>query len=194
MIGYLTGELKVRYPGEVIIVVSGVGYRVNVSAETASKLGELDEVVSVHTHHHIRESEQKLFGFMSLEDRLTFETLLSAHGVGPSLAMAVLDTLGNQGLQSAVMNQDLQALCRVPGVGKKTAQRLIVELSNKIDLTTIPASSEDDQIAPNARQDLADALTSLGYSPEEIAAALKAVPDEGDINTQIRNALAAIAF
>lgn len=194
MIGSLRGELANREPNEVIIEVAGVGYRVTIGPEVSAKLGEIGASVFVHIHHHIREDAQHLYGFIELDDRITFETLLSAHGVGPSLALAIMSVHGPEGLRRAVADEDVAALCLVPGVGKKTAQRLLVELSSKLDAPIgapgpggLPGST-----APG-RVDVRDGLAALGYSEEEIAIALRDVPDDGDSAVQIRAALAILA-
>lgn len=125
-----------------------------------------------------------------------FETLLSAHGVGPSLALAILSVHGPDGLRRAVVDEDVATLCLVPGVGKKTAQRLLVELSSKVDAPT--GHSGDGSSIPgglsSSRGDVRDGLAALGYTDEEVAHALREVPDEGDTATQIRSALNLLAF
>ena len=116
MIGTLRGELIDRSGGEVIIEVAGIGYRVTVSPATAVALGELGEQVFVHVHHHYREDDQTLYGFTSREERITFEALISAHGVGPALGLAILGVHDPAGLQTVLATEDLAALCLVPGV------------------------------------------------------------------------------
>ena len=196
MIGSLRGKLLAREPNEVLIDVGGVGYRVTIGPEVSASLGELQADVFVHIHHHIREDAQQLYGFSGLEDRIMFETLLSAHGVGPSLALAIMSVHGPDGLRRAVADEDVASLCLVPGVGKKTAQRLLVELSSKVE-APFGGSTESFNVpggAKSARGDLRDGLAGLGYSDEEIAHAMRQVPDEGDTATQIRGALNVLAF
>lgn len=182
MIGMLRGSIVDRDPkGEVIVDVSGVGYLVVVTPTTLAKVLLGDEVV-FHVHHHFREADQTLYGFLSKEDRLAFQGLLAAHGVGPALALAILATHGASRLAAILADGDLAALCDVPGVGKKTAQRLLVELKDKLVITL------DDEIgigpAKNSGEaDVRDALTNLGYSPKEISAALTSVGADADADT-----------
>ncbi len=191
MIGSLRGTVIDREAvldrsaaAELIIEVGGVGYRVSVTAATMSRL-PADETVLLHIHHHIREADQKLYGFLVKEERAAFEGLLSAHGVGPALALAVLATHPVDQLARILADDDLSALCEVPGVGKKTAQRLLVELKSTlvlpvldgVDGATIDLNGSANG-AGGALVDVREALENLGYSSEEIRRAVAAVADQ----------------
>ncbi|HSL56442.1 MAG TPA: Holliday junction branch migration protein RuvA, partial [Acidimicrobiales bacterium] len=135
MIGSLRGTLLDRsLEGEVLVEVGGVGYRVTMSPTAAVAIGELDDEVFVHVHHHIREDEQRLYGFATRDERVAFQALLGAHGVGPALALAILTVHPPAALARVLADDDLAALCLVPGVGKKTAARLLIELKSRFDL------------------------------------------------------------
>ena len=127
MIGSVRGTLLERLPsGEVLVEVSGIGYRVIVAPSTAASLGETGSKVFLHTHHHRREDAETLYGFPSSEQRMVFEALLSAHGVGPAMALGIMSVHSPAALVRVLSNDDIDALCLVPGVGKKTAARLLI--------------------------------------------------------------------
>ena len=142
MIGSLRGTLGDRSgTGEVLVEVAGVGYRVTVTPTTVVELGDPGAEVFVHIHHHIREDAQTLYGFLTREERDGFEALLGAHGVGPALALAILSVHGPDALALVVAEDDVDALCLVPGVGKKTAARLLIELKSRLRVPVLEAGS-----------------------------------------------------
>ena len=171
MIGTLRGVLQERLEdGQVLVEVAGVGYRVTVTPTTSVSVGEVGQEIFLHIHHHFRESDQTLFGFLSRQERRCFETLLSAHGVGPSLALAVLGVHGPNELVRLIAEEDVSSLCLVPGIGKKTASRLLIELKDSLDI-----SAELDAVNTgtgadrrSAMVEVQEALGGLGYSLEEI--------------------------
>lgn len=197
MIGSLRGTLLERESEDVLIEVAGVGYRVVVGPEVAASLGEVGGEVFVHIHHHIREDAQTLYGFANSAERRSFVALLSAHGVGPALAQAILSVHDPVSLHQVLATDDIAALCLVPGVGKKTAARLLVELKSKLDVpegdlaATVAAGS--DSPSSGTRRDVRDALSGLGYGDEEIVAVLREVPDDGDVSAQLKEALRRLA-
>ncbi|HEY8545784.1 MAG TPA: Holliday junction branch migration protein RuvA [Acidimicrobiales bacterium] len=206
MIGSLRGQLLDRGTGEVLIEVAGVGYRVVTSPTTAVGLGEPGDEVFVWVHHHVREEAETLYGFATREERVTFEALLGAHGVGPALALAILSVHGPAELSRILLEDDVAALCLVPGVGKKTAARLLVELKSRLDIPAadlVPAAGvagggangNGNGAAPadSARADVRAALAGLGYTADEIRSATAELPAEGDAAELLRLALAHLA-
>ena len=199
MIGSVRGTLLERLPsGEVLVEVSGIGYRVIVAPSTAASLGETGSKVFLHTHHHRREDAETLYGFPSSEQRMVFEALLSAHGVGPAMALGIMSVHSPAALVRVLANDDIDALCLVPGVGKKTAARLLIELKSKLDipgldLTAGSASTDGTGVGSSSVADVRSALTELGYGPEEVAEAVKELPDSSDTAELLRLALQRLA-
>lgn len=188
MIGSLRGQiLERRVDGTVLLEVGGVGYNVTVSLRSIPEL-EPGSSAFLLIHHHIREDAQTLFGFTSNEDRSTFQTLITTHGVGPALAMAVLATHPPAALIDIVASNDVAALQLVPKVGKKTAERLIVELKNRLSLDIIDGPSGREG-GGSSVADVRDALTGLGYGSDEIREVLRELPGDVDAATLLRDAL-----
>jgi Holliday junction DNA helicase RuvA len=189
MIGSLRGTVLERFtPSTVLIEVAGVGYLCSV---TTSTFAELEPTVSVflHVHHHIREDAQTLFGFSSRVERDTFNILIATHGIGPAMAMAILSTYSPTALVTVVTSGDTQALTVVPGVGKKTAERLMIELKSRLNLEGISAVDTYGSVQ-SAAADVREALTALGYGPEEIREAMRQLTTADDAETMLRDALA----
>ncbi len=199
MIGSVRGSLLERFSsGEVLGEVSGIGYRVIVSPSTAASLGEVGAEVFLHTHHHKREDAESLYGFPTSEQRLVFEALLSAHGVGPSLALGILSVHPPASLLRILANDDIDALCLVPGVGKKTAARLLIELKSKLDIPGLGIDTgapfvDGETTSSSSVADVRTALTELGYAPDEIAEATKELPQSDDTAELLRLALQRLA-
>jgi Holliday junction DNA helicase RuvA len=187
VIGSLRGEVLERgLDGTVLVEVGGVGYLVVVSPRT---LAELEPTTSVflHIHHHIREDGQTLYGFATREERATFQVLIATHGVGPALAMAILATHSPAALVDVVASGDIGALTLVPGVGRKTAERLLIELKSRLSvpvLDPVGASSGGSAIG-----EVREALAGLGYAPDEIRDAMRELPAEADAALLLRDAL-----
>jgi Holliday junction DNA helicase RuvA len=195
MIGSLRGHVIDRDGTEVLVEVAGVGHRVSCTPSTAAELGAAPGEVFVWIHHQVREDAETLYGFCQRAERVVFETLITTHGVGPALALAILSVHSPKALRLAIATDDLAALCLVPGVGRKTAARLLVELKSRLDLGDVdPADLSEAGSAvvggaPNAHADVRDALTGLGYGPDEVAAVLRDLPTEGDPSDLLRQAL-----
>lgn len=188
MIGSLRGHVLERdLDGTVLLEVGGVGYVVTVSPRT---LAELEPTASafLHVHHHIREDAQTLYGFATRDERATFQTLIATHGVGPALAMAILATHPPAALVDVVADGDVAALTLVPGVGKKTAERLLVELKSRLSvpvLDPVGAGTGGGSVVGDVRE----ALAGLGYQAEEIRDVMREVASDGDAAAMLRDAL-----
>lgn len=202
MIGSLRGTLLHRGAAELLVEVTGVGYRCVVAPATAVTVGEVGAEVFVHVHHHVREDTETLYAFASLEERVCFEALLGAHGVGPALALAILSVHDPAALRRVLADDDVAALCLVPGVGRKTAARLLIELKTRLDvpeLDGIPApvdgNGSSGTAGPPARTEVREALAGLGYGPDEVREALAALPDDApdDASVLLRLALRSLA-
>jgi Holliday junction DNA helicase RuvA len=197
MIGSLRGALLDRsLDGEVLVEAAGVGYRVTTTPELAATIGAIGDEVFLHVHHHVREDAQTLYGFRSKDERICFEALLSAHGVGPSLALAIMSVHPPLQLHRALSSDDVDALCMVPGIGKKTATRLIVELKSKLHLPVVDLANLSDPVVSGERSahaDVRDALLGLGYTQEEIRKVVADLPPEGDPAVLVRQALQLMA-
>jgi holliday junction DNA helicase RuvA len=186
MIGSLRGSVLERTTaGDVLLEVGGVGYLVTVSSRV---LGELEPgtPVFLYIHHHVREDAQTLYGFTSRDDRTTFQALIGTHGIGPALAVAILATHPPAALFDVVANNDAAALTLVPGIGRKTAERLIIELRDRL---SVPVLDSSDGTSVSAVADVRDALAGLGYGTDEIRDVLRELPTGGDSATLLRDAL-----
>lgn len=198
MIGSLRGTLVDRGAAEVTVEVAGVGYRVVVSPTTAVSLGDPGDEIFCWTHHHQREDAQVLYGFLTKDERLCFEALIGAHGVGPALALAILSVHSPRALALILAEDDLSALCLVPGVGKKTAARLLIDLKSRLSIpdlgeARVASGGTRPSSVPSARADVRDALVGLGYSDVEVRGALEDLPDDGDAASMLRDALQMLA-
>jgi Holliday junction DNA helicase RuvA len=189
MIGSLRASVIERNSdGTVLVETAGVGYIVHVTPRTLAEL-EPTSAVFMHVHHHIREDAQTLFGFLDKDERVTFQTLIATHGIGPSMAMAILATHTPRALVDIVATNDHGALTLVPGVGKKTAERLLVELRDKLQLPVPDSLSDKSTAMGSAITDVRDALAGLGYSTEEIRDVLRELPADLSAEGLLRQAL-----
>lgn len=181
MIAGLRGTLAGKEADSVIVDCGGVLYRVFVPGSALAELGAEGDSVRLHTHLAVREDSMTLYGCTTRRQIEMFETLLGVTGVGPKVALALLGTLPTDTLENAIAQGDLALLTRVPGVGKKLAQRLVLELKGKIDLAALGVGAGVAGAVPPAGPlaDVAAALTSLGYSSAEIASVLPKLPQDG---------------
>jgi Holliday junction DNA helicase RuvA len=176
MIASLRGTLVHIGADHVIVETNGVGFLVYAPRPVLGAIGPLGDEVQLHTHLLVREDALTLFGFASAQQRALFETLLAVSGVGPRVALNLLGGLQPDELRSAVAQNDTARLARVPGIGKKTAERLVLELRGKLDLKGVPAAPAATPQIASVNSELADLLMSLGYSTAEAAAAIGALP------------------
>jgi Holliday junction DNA helicase RuvA len=191
VIGSLRGALAWRgADGELLVDVGGVGYRVTVPTRTAAALGVLGSEVFLHVHTHVREDAILLYGFAHDDERRCFEALLGAHGVGPALALSVMSALSPAALSTAVLEDDAETLCAVPGIGRKTAARLLIDLKSRLDLPDFSAAAV---AAGSARAEAREALAGLGYGPEEIRRALEGRREDVGVEELLRLALRDLA-
>jgi Holliday junction DNA helicase RuvA len=194
VIGSLRGQLAARTgEGELIVDVGGVGYRVAVTTGTAAGAGPAGSELFLHVHTHVRDDAIVLYGFRHDDERRCFEALLGAHGVGPSLALAVLSALSPAALSTAVLENDLESLCAVPGVGRKTAARLVIDLKSRLDLPDLSVELPGEAGGRETRAEVRAALSELGYGPDEIRAALEAVRGDVGVEEMLRLALRDLA-
>jgi holliday junction DNA helicase RuvA len=217
MIGLLRGAVVVRTgEGEVIIDVGGVGYRVAVTPATAAALVRAGSgaEATLYVHTHVREDAIVLYGFVHDDERRCFEVLLGSHGVGPALALGIMAALSPAALSTAVLEEDLETLCTVPGVGRKTAARLLIELKSRLDLPDLSLGGAGAGVSGGAggvggaggaggdpglrstrtsRAEARAALSELGYAPDEIRGALDGLRDDVGVEEMLRLALRELA-
>ena len=186
MIERLHGKLLEKNPPQILIDVSGVGYEVDVPMSTFCNLPEVGGELTLHTHFVVREDAELLYGFATLAERAVFRALIKISGVGPKIALALLSGITVDQLKDAVDRGETGLLTKVPGIGKKTAERLVLELKGKLAGTGAATAAVP---TSGARADVAAALIALGYSEREAAAATKKLPEDCTVNDGLRLAL-----
>jgi holliday junction DNA helicase RuvA len=192
VIGSVRGEVIERVAGgEVLVEVNGVGYRVLVPLSAILGL-EPGSAAFLFTHLHAREDAMTLYGFPTRDERDTFEVLIGASGVGPKLALAILSVHSPGVLRRALLDDDLDALKLVPGVGKRTAQRLLVELKARLEVPTLDPT-DTGAASSSARAEVRTALVGLGYQTDEVREVLAQLPDDGAVEDLLRDALKLLA-
>ncbi|MBN8442498.1 MAG: Holliday junction branch migration protein RuvA [Thauera sp.] len=197
MIGRITGTLLEKNPPQILVDVHGVGYEIDVPMSTFYGLPATGAQVSLHTHFVVREDGHFLFGFASDEERATFRQLLKVSGIGARMALAVLSGLSVNDLAQAVALQEAGRLVKIPGIGKKTAERLLLELRDKLG-KALPSMAGTRLVAapgaaPDARSDILNALLALGYNEREALGAMKGLPEDVGVSDGIRQALKALS-
>jgi len=183
VIDRLTGSLATKRSDGVVVDVGGIGYRVGMTPRGIAVLPGSGADVVIHTHLYVREDQMALYGFDTADERDLFQILLGASGVGPKLALAILATLPPNQLQHVVLAEDADALTAVPGIGKKTAQKLILDLRSRLDLP-------DAELAPSSPiAEVREALEGLGYQPAEVREALSGIQEGDSVEAMLKGAL-----
>jgi holliday junction DNA helicase RuvA len=189
MIGRLTGRLIAKQPPQIVLEVQGVGYELDVPMSTLYQLPATGSEVALYTHLLVREDAHQLFGFASEDERALFRQLLRISGVGARTALAVLSGMSVADLRAAVAGQDAVRFTRIPGIGKKTAERLLLELKDKLELTVAAPRADDD----TGTGDVLSALVALGYSEKEAQHAVRTLAPGLSVTEGIRHALKALS-
>src|SRR5256712_2725475 len=188
MIGHLRGRLLDKRVNQVLVDVGGVGYLVHIPLSTFYRLGELHDEVTLLTHTHLREDSIALYGFLTAREKHFFELLISASGVGPALALKILSGMSVEELVPAIRGGDLVRLTRIPGVGRKTAERIVVELKDKLETVAV-AEEKPAASAGGTEADVVSALMNLGYdgrAAEKAVEEAKGVAGTGGIGEMLR--------
>lgn len=189
MIGRISGTLLEKHPPLVLVDVGGVGYEIDVPMSTFYNLPVIGEKIALHTQLIVREDAHQLYGFSTHDERAAFRQLLKISGVGPKLALTILSGMSVAELSHVVAAQEVGRLTKIPGIGKKTAERLLLELRDKLPGAAAALLSSGAEPGPVARNDVLDALLALGYNEREASWAVKQLPANLDVSDSIRQAL-----
>ena len=193
MIAHLRGRLISKHPGQAVVEAAGVGYDVSISIPTFSELPSSGNEVSLHVHTHVREDAIALFGFLHAKDKQLFERLISVSGIGPKLAITIMSGMSPDAMVAAIRSNDVAVLTRIPGIGKKTAERLVLELRDKLDqFGAAPAPRTTTPI----EEDVLSALLNLGYQRSAAERAMASAARNGgreSFDVLFRDSLALLA-
>jgi Holliday junction DNA helicase RuvA len=192
MIAHLRGKLIARHPNQVIVDAMGVGYDVTISVPTFSELPPAGGEVALHIHTHVREDQIALYGFLRPEEKHLFEKLISVSGIGPKLAITIISGMPTDEMTSAIRGNDVARLTKIPGIGRKTAERMVLELRDKLP----PAGTDQVHVVPSlsaVQEDVLSALINLGYQRASAEKALSTVEKNGSFDAMFRAALAVMS-
>ncbi len=192
MIAHLRGKLIARHPNQVIVEAMGVGYDVTISVPTFSELPPAGSEVSLHIHTHVREDQIALYGFLRPEEKHLFEKLISVSGIGPKVAITILSGMPTDEMTAAIRGNDVARLTKIPGIGRKTAERMVLELRDKLP----PVGTDQVHVMPSLsaiQEDVLSALMNLGYQRSSAEKALTTVEKNGSFDAMFRAALAVMS-
>ena len=189
MISYIRGELAAVQEQKAIVEAGGIGYGIYMSQQTLSMLPAVGEEVKIHTYLNVREDAMQLYGFLTGEDLQVFRLLIGVSGIGPKAALGILTAFSADELRFAVLSEDAKTIAKAPGIGVKTAKKMILELKDKLDLEDafekkLLHEQEAEETLPNARGEAVEALTALGYSPADALRAVQKVEPGDDMDTE----------
>jgi len=188
VIAFLTGRVVAKRPGYALLDVGGVGYRLAMTTSSLSALPAEGDEVTVWTHLHVREDELSLFGFENEAEKTAFELLITVSGVGPKVALSALSAMSAETLANAVATEDDKLIATIPGVGKKTAQRIVLDLKDKLGSADVGSRARSGGPAV-AFSEATDALLGMGFSSAEVAVALQGSDEAADTQALVRHAL-----
>jgi Holliday junction DNA helicase RuvA len=192
MIAHLRGKLISRRPNLVIVETGGVGYDVTISVPAFGELPSLGSEVALHIHTHVREDQLALYGFLRHEEKDLFEKLITVSGIGPKLAITILSGMPADDMVNSIRANDLARLTKIPGIGRKTAERMVLELRDKLP----PAGADQVQVVPSlsaTQEDVLSALVNLGYQRSAAEKALVSLKENGSFDAMFRAALGAMS-
>ena len=188
MIAFVKGVLEDCSGGSIIVDNNGIGYEILVSEHTVSQLPAIGSQIKLYTHFNVREDAMQLFGFLEKSDLQMFQLLITVNGIGPKGALGILSAMSANELRFAIYAQDAKTISKAPGIGKKTAEKMILELKDKVNLqdtiSLVESKQEETELLSNAKVETIEALEALGYSRSESVKAIQKVPDAKYMNTE----------
>lgn len=199
MIGYLKGEVAGIYDDRIVLEVGGIGYNICMPSTSLDLIEGVGSFVKIYTYLCVREDAMLLYGFLTKDDLDTYKLLINVNGIGPKGALSILSVMSADDLRFAVMSGDAASIGKAPGVGPKTAQRVIIDLKDRIDLETVISDklsgkdTESSKALDNVRQDAVEALVALGYSQSDSYKAVRSVENASDVESVLRQALTVIS-
>jgi Holliday junction DNA helicase RuvA len=192
MIAHLRGKLIARHPNQAIVETAGVGYDITISVPTFTELPPAGSEVSLHIHTHVREDQIALYGFLRFEEKQLFEKLITVSGIGPKLAIIILSGMPAEDMVNAIRGNDIARLTKIPGIGRKTAERMVLELRDKLP----PVGADQVHVVPSlsaVQEDVLSALVNLGYQRVAAQRALTSIEQNGAFDAMFRAALTVMA-